>query len=337
MDAVEARFWSELLWAVLGLGLVIYAVTGGADFGAGVWHIFARGPRKEAQRLALREAIAPIWEANHVWMIFAIVVLFSAFPRAFAALCISLHVPIALALIGIVMRGSAYAFRAYGIQPDRARREWDRVFAGASFTTPLFLGAVVGGVSSGEIRIVDGQVVTGFFAGWTGPFAACVGLFSLALFAMLAAVYLSADTQGALSDDFRRRALLMEVIAGAFAALTFAMAAWRAPALFHNLSASRWAGPVQLVTACLAVATIALLLERKPSLARYTAAGQVAMVVVGWGLAMRGHFILPDMTLERASAHPEIMPALALALGLGALLLGPALAYLYWVFKRPSP
>ena len=116
-------FWAEVLWAVVGVGLVVYALTGGADLGVGLWHFFAGGPRKEAQRRALREAIAPIWEANHVWLIFVIVVLFSAFPRAFAALSIALHVPLALGLVGIVFRGSAYAFRAYGIQRDRARKD----------------------------------------------------------------------------------------------------------------------------------------------------------------------------------------------------------------------
>jgi cytochrome d ubiquinol oxidase subunit II len=326
--------WAQLLWVVIGAGLVIYAVSGGADLGAGVWYFFARGPRKAEQRKAVREAIAPIWEANHVWLIFVIVVLFSAFPGAFSALSIGLHVPIGLGLIGIVFRGSAYAFRAYGIQGDEARAGWDRVFAWASALTPIFFGMVVGGVSSGEIRVAGGEVTTGFFAGWTTPFAFAVGLFSLALFAMLAAVYLNADTHGQVAEDFRRRALVMEGVSALFAAAAFGLAAPHAPELYANLAGSRFAGPIQGVTAAFALATIALLYERRPRLARYTAAAQVAMVVLGWGFAMRGHFILPDVDLANASAHPEVLPALAIALGLGALLLIPALAYLFWVFKR---
>ena len=336
MIGSEAGVWAEVLFVVIGVGLTAYAVTGGADLGVGIWHLLARGPRKAAQRDALHHAIAPIWEANHVWLIFVIVVLFSAFPRAFSALCISLHVPIAIALVGIVFRGSAYTFTAYGIQRQARRSEWERVFAWASALTPVCLGLVVGGVSSGEIRVVEGRVTSGFFAGWTTPFALSVGVFSLALFAMLSAVYLASDTQGELSNDFRRRALIMELVAGVFAALTIVLAAWQAPALYENLSSSSFAVPVQLLTAALAFTTMGLLYRSKPRWARFTAAGQVGMVVVGWGFALRGHFILPDLSLARAGAHPELMPALVTALGLGALILAPALGYLYWVFKRPE-
>jgi len=326
--------WAEVLFIVIGVGLTAYAVSGGADLGVGLWHLLARGPRQQAQRDALRHAIAPIWEANHVWLIFVIVVLFSAFPRAFSALCIALHVPIALGLLGIVFRGSAYAFRAYGIQREERREDWDRVFAWASVLTPVFFGLVVGGVSSGDIRVVGRQVTTGFFAGWTTPFALSVGLFSLALFAMLSAVYLACDTRGQVSEDFRRRALVMELVSGLLAALTFVLAAPYAPELFRNLSGSRFAGPVQLVTAALAFTTMGLLHAKKLGWARFSAAAQVALVVIGWGLALRGHLILPDVSIATAGAHPEVMPALAIALGFGALVLLPGLGYLYWVFKR---
>jgi cytochrome d ubiquinol oxidase subunit II len=321
---------------VIGVALVAYAVTGGADLGVGLWHFFASGPRKTAQRKALREAIAPIWEANHVWLIFVIVLLFSAFPHAFSALCIALHVPIALGLIGIVFRGSAYTFRAYGIRQPGQRDDWDRVFAWASAITPVCFGLVVGGVSSGEIRIQDGEVTTGYFAGWTTPFALSVGVFSLSLFGMLSAVYLAYETRGELAEDFRRRAFVMEVVSGVLAAITFVLASFDAPLLYRNLSASSWAGPLQGVTAGFACLTLVLLHDRRLGWARFSAAAQVAMVVVGWGFAMRGHFLLPDMNLARASAHPELLPALALVVALGSVILLPSLAYLYWVFKRPN-
>jgi cytochrome bd ubiquinol oxidase subunit II len=330
---VEVSVWAEVLFIVTGLGLVVYAVTGGADLGVGLWHFFASGPRRDAQKRALRAAIAPIWEANHVWLIFVIVVLFSAFPHAFSALSIALHVPIGVALIGIVFRGSAYTFRAYGIQGDASRADWDRVFAWASVLTPICFGLVLGGIASGDIRVENRNVTSGYFVGWTTPFALSVGVFSLALFGMLSAVYLAADTKGELSDDFRKRALVMEVVSGVAAFVTFALAAFHAPLLYRNLSASSFAGPIQVVTAGLALTTMALLYGRKLVWARFTAAAQVATVVIGFGLAMDGHFILPDVSLARASAHPELLPALALALGLGSLLLVPALAYLYWVFK----
>jgi cytochrome d ubiquinol oxidase subunit II len=331
-----ASVWAQALYGVIGVGLVVYAVTGGADLGVGFWHWFARGARKDEQRKALSRAIAPIWEANHVWLIFVIVVLFSAFPKAFSALSIALHVPIALALIGIVFRGSAYAFHSYGIQLESTRERWEHVFAASSVITPVFLGLVVGGAASGEIRVVNGAVASGFFAGWTTPFALSVGLFSLALFAMLSAVYLAADTRGELAEDFRRRALVMECVSGVAALLTFVTAAKHAPVLYENLAGSSFSGPVQLATATFALATMALLSSRRYAVARLSAAAQVATVVLGFGLAMHGHFILPDVDLANAAAHAELLPALTLALGLGFLLLAPALAYLYWIFKRTS-
>ena len=326
--------WAEILWAVIGLGLVVYAITGGADLGAGLWSLLASGPRKSEQREAVHHAIAPIWEANHVWLIFVIVLMFSAFSRAFAAIGIALHVPIALALLGIVFRGAAYSFHAYGIQEERARRRWSRVFAWASVITPVFLGLVVGGVSSGDIRVADGRVTTGFFSGWTTPFALSVGLFSLSLFAMLAAVYLCAESSGELADDFRKRALSAQAICFVLAVATFVLAGVQAEELFDNLARSVWTWPIQLATAAAASAMVVLTLQRRAALARLCAASQVALVVIGWGLAMNRSFILPDMTLARASRSTEVMPALTIALGIGALILVPSLFYLYRVFKR---
>ncbi|HMJ15449.1 MAG TPA: cytochrome d ubiquinol oxidase subunit II [Polyangiaceae bacterium] len=334
MTPTEPNAWAVFLWAVLGLGLVVYAVTGGADLGAGLWSLLARGPRAEQQQNAVRGAIAPIWEANHVWLIFVIVLMFSAFSRAFSALATALHIPLALSLLGIVFRGSAYAFRAYGIQSARAGQNWERVFAWASLITPLCLGLVVGGVASGEIRVVEGAVSSGFLAGWTSPFALAVGCFALALFAMLAAVYLAAESSGELARDFTRRALIMQGISAALAALTFALS-WRyAPELHANLAHSRFSWPIQILTAGFAIGCIVLLLQKRTRAARYSAAAQVACVVLGWGLAMDGHFILPDMSLARASTNPQVMPALGIALCGGSLLLAPALFYLYRVFEK---
>ncbi|HTQ08172.1 MAG TPA: cytochrome d ubiquinol oxidase subunit II [Polyangiaceae bacterium] len=326
--------WAEVLYAIIGLGLVVYAVTGGADLGAGLLSLFAHGPRKADQERAVRRAIAPIWEANHVWLIFVIVLLFSGFPQAFAALGVALHVPIALALVGIVFRGAAYVFHAYGIQTAEARAGWARVFGWASVLTPLALGAVVAGISSGDVRVSAAGVTTGFLAGWTTPFALAVGLFALALFALLAAVYLTAETSGALSDDFRRLAVVFELVAGACALATFLLAGRYAPALFENLRSSAWTWPIQGATAAAAAGTLGCLAARAVRLARLTAALQVTLVMFGWGLALRGHFILPDVSLATAASHPEVLPALVIAVVAGSLVLVPALAYLFWIFKR---
>jgi cytochrome bd ubiquinol oxidase subunit II len=321
------------LWVAIGVGLCIYAVTGGADFGAGLWSLLSTGPRRKQQREAVEHAIAPIWEANHVWLIFVIVVMFAAFPRAFAVLGIAMHVPIALALVGIVLRGAALSFHAYGIQTSETRERWARVFAWSSAITPVFLGMVVGGVSSGQVRAEAGTVITGWFAGWTTVFAVLTGLLALGLFALLAAVYLAAETTGALQRDFRRRAIASELFAGALAFAVFFRARSDAPLLFENLARSSFTWPVQLGTAGLAVTTLVLLVRGRPAQARFTAAAQVALVVVGWGLAMDRHFVLPDVSLTTAGSHPEVLPALVVALGLGSIVLVPALYYLYRVFK----
>lgn len=328
--------WAQVLWATMGLGVVVYAITGGADLGAGLWSALASGPRKAEQRRAVMDAIAPIWEANHVWLIFVIVVMFSAFSRGFAALCIALHIPIALALVGIVLRGAAYVFHAYGIQSQFSKDQWSQLFAWSSGFTPLVLGTVVGGVSTSQIRWNDGQVLTGYLAGWTTPFALLVGVFSLSLFALLSAAYLAADTRGELSDDFRRRALVAEWVAGGLALVVFLRAAHDAPDLYENLSRSPWTWPIQIGTAAAALGAVWCLQTRRVRLARFAVAAQVSLVVVGWGAAMDQHFILPDLTLARATNNLAVLPAITLVLALGMALLAPALWFLYHVFKRPS-
>ena len=337
MTGPQLSPWVEILWGIMGIGLVLYVLTGGADLGAGLWSLLATGPRKGEQRRAIHEAIAPIWEANHVWLIFLVVVMFSAFPKAFAAICISLHIPIGLALVGLVLRGSGFVFHAYGIHSDRAKAGWERVFAWASLATPILLGSVIGAVSTGEIRVQGGIVTTGFVAGWLSPFSVLLGGFALALSSMLAAVYLAADTQGKLAEDFRRRALLSEVVAGSFAALVFWRASSDAPLFFAGLADSPLTWPVQIATATAAFSTLGLVYRGRFAWARYTAATQVGLVVLGWGLAMRWHFVLPDISVANAGSLPTVLPWLVVGIGGGSVLLVPALIYLYRVFKQPGP
>ena len=325
--------WAEILWAVCGIGFVVYALTGGADLGAGVWDLLATGPRAARQREAIKHAIAPIWEANHVWLIFVIVVLFSAFPRAYAVIGIALHIPIGLALVGLVLRGAAFSFHAYGIQSEISKRRWSHLFAIASVVTPVFLGMVIGAVSSGDIRVVDGKVTSGFVAGWSNPFAILTGLFALSLFALLSAVYLAAESKGELARDFCRRAIGAEVVSGCLALLVLVSAAFYAPDFFDQLVGSSWLWPVQLGTAALAFLSLYELRRERPARARYYAAFQVGLVVLNWGFAMDGHFVRPDISLMTAGARPEVLPALTIALSCGAVLLVPALYYLYRVFK----
>jgi cytochrome bd ubiquinol oxidase subunit II len=322
------------IWALMGLGLTAYVLTGGADFGGGLWSLLATGPRKDEQRHAIEKAIAPIWEANHVWLIFVIVLMFTVFPRAFAVFGTALHIPVALALAGVVLRGAAFSFRAYGLSPEPVRARWGLVFAWSSVVAPLFLGASLGALSTGAIRVEAGRVTSGFLAGWTTPFALLAGVFAVALFGLLAAVYLTVDTEGEpVCEDFRRRALWAEG-AGAVAALaTFLRASADAPALFAAMTRAWWALPLQALTAAAAAAVLAALWRRRYRFARLAVIAQVELVVLGWGLGMEGHIIRPDVPLHAAGAEPAVLRALVPALGVGALLLAPSLWYLFRVFK----
>jgi cytochrome bd ubiquinol oxidase subunit II len=329
--------WAEILYGIIGMALVLYVLTGGADLGSGLWSLLASGPRKGEQRRAIQEAIAPIWEANHVWLIFVIVVMFSAFPRAFAVISVALHIPLALALLGIVLRGAGFVFHAYGIRSGRGRATWERVFAWASLATPLMLGTVVGGISTGEIRMTDGVVTTGFLTGWITPFGWLSGLFALALCSLLAAVYLTADTENLVREDFRKRAIIAEIATGPIAALVVWRAYIDAPALFRALAASSWTWPVQVGAAASAFATLGLLAYHRFTAARFTAALQVALVVLGWGLAMQRHFVVPDVSLYNAGSQPAVLPWLVAGTLGGSILLVPSLIYLYRIFKLGSP
>src|SRR5687767_8800816 len=157
--------------ATVGLlfaALVLYAVLGGADYGGGVWDLLASGPRAREQRRLIATAIGPVWEANHVWLVFLIVLLFTAFPPAFAVLATALHIPLTLMLLGIVLRGTSFTFRHYDRQDDTVQQRWGRLFATSSVFTPVMLGICVGAIATGEIRVQNGVVTSGFLWPWLG-------------------------------------------------------------------------------------------------------------------------------------------------------------------------
>jgi cytochrome d ubiquinol oxidase subunit II len=200
--------YAEIAAAVMWVALVVYALTAGADFGGGVWHLLAVGPRAKEQRLLIDDAIAPIWEANHVWVILIVVLLFVCFPSALSGASIALHIPLTLFLIGIVLRGAGFAFRHYAATRGM-RRRWTRLFAMSSAVAPFFLGICLGAVSAGTIDVRDGMSMNGFVRPWMNPFAISVGAFGLALIAFVAAIYLLNETSDRdLLADFRARAMV---------------------------------------------------------------------------------------------------------------------------------
>ncbi|HZO86232.1 MAG TPA: cytochrome d ubiquinol oxidase subunit II [Verrucomicrobiae bacterium] len=315
--------------SIILVSLILYALLGGADFGGGIWDLLAFGPRAERQRATIARAVAPVWEANHVWLILVVVILFTAFPKAFAAMMIALHIPITLMLIGIVLRGSAFAFRK---TPGDLR--WSRLFGISSAITPFFQGMVLGALTTGEIRVVDGAVASGYFAGWPSPFAVACGFFALTLFSFLAATYLTLDSRddGEVQSDFRRRALWCELILGMIALIVFATSERGAPRMYGGLTAW-WAPWLLAATSLCALAACTGLWVRRFALARLAAIGQVTLILTGWCVSQFPHLITPDLTVYNTAAPLVTLELLLAALALGALVLFPSLAYLFTVFK----
>lgn len=328
---------ADLLGGVILGALVAYALLGGADFGGGVWDLLASGPRKAEQRAFIAHAIAPIWEANHVWLLLAVVVLFSAFPAAFAAISTTLFAPLLLLLLGIVLRGAAFTFRAYDDRGDRAQARWGLVFSASSVLAPLVLGAAVGAIASGRLRIgPDGAPGSPPLAALT-PFTVAAGLLACALFAYLAATYLAVEAEGPLREDFRRRALVAGAAVFVAAALTLGLSARHAPLVFQGLTGRPWSLPLHLATGAAALTAFGALALRRVRLARLAAAAQVTLVVVGWGAAQYPWLVVPDVTLASASAPRQVQVAVLAAVAAGAVTLFPSLYLLLRVFKGERP
>lgn len=323
-----------LVAAVTLVSLILYALMGGADFGGGVWDLLARGPRARLQRQVIADAIAPIWEANHVWLILVIVLLFTAWPKAFAAIMTGLHIPLTAMLLGIVLRGSAFVFRKYDSRRDQVQQRWSRLFGIASAFTPFVQGMILGALTTGAIRIENGTVRTGFLAGWLTPFAVACGVFALVLFAFLAAAYLTVDAAGdpELQNDFRVRAIVSQLALAPIGAVVFLTSKSGAPEMYHGLT--NWWAPFLLVCAVVCATTaLRALWRRRFALARIAAIGQVTTVLLGWCFAQYPHLIYPDLTIANSAAPEITLRLLLIALGSGAVVLLPSVYYLFRVFK----
>jgi cytochrome d ubiquinol oxidase subunit II len=325
---------ATLLAGCILASLVLYALLGGADFGGGAWDLLARGPRAADRRRVTAGAIGPVWETNHIWLIAAIVILFTAFPRAFAVACTALFVPLSIALAGIVLRGAAFSFHAYRLHEERGAGRWGAVFASASLVTPVFLGIVCGAISSGRIRATEPLTFTGDVTSWLSPFPISVGFLTLASFAFLAAVYLILETKDpGLREEFRRDSLRTAGAIVFLSGLTLALAAADAPEFFRALTGRLWSIPLVAANVAATVGAIVLLALRRYPLARACAAAQVSLLLIGWGMAQYPYLVRPDVTVFSAAASPRTLRFLLGALAAGAVLLFPAIFFLFRVFK----
>jgi cytochrome d ubiquinol oxidase subunit II len=323
--------------AILWLSLTAYAVLAGADFGGGVWDILARGPRAVRQRQAIAAAMGPVWEANHVWLIFLIVGMFTAFPTAFAVLATALNLPLTIAMVGIVLRGAAFAFRTHGREAVGPLSHWDAIFGGASILAPAFLGASAAAVAAGAIRAPHGQLTSGFGAGWTTPFAADVALLAVSICAYLAATYLMVETEDdpELQADFRRRAVLAAVASGIFALGGLVLASIEARTLLNGLLGRG----LPLLVLALVNGPVALLavLRGRPRLARAAVAGQVTFVLWALAVGQWPYLVPPDLSISGTAAPSATLTLLLIIIAAGMAFLIPSLYLLFRVFKGIGP
>jgi cytochrome d ubiquinol oxidase subunit II len=317
----------------LWLGVTLYAVLGGADFGGGFWDLVAGGAERGARPRALIDrAITPVWEANHVWLIFILVVLWTGFPTAFAAIGSTLFVPLTLAALGIVMRGSGFALR-HVAGPLGVRRVLGATFALSSLLTPFFMGTVVGAVAAGRVPANgSGDRLTS----WCNGTSLLVGVLFVATCAYVAATFLIADARRAgdsgLEHYFRRRAVGAAVIAGSLAAVGLVVLHAGARYIYDGLTSD--AVGLVIVSGLCGAGAVAVLLRGDAVWARPLAVGAVVAVVWGWGVAQRPYLLPTSLKIDAGAAPHATLVALVVVLGVAVLVIGPALALLFTLQQR---
>jgi cytochrome d ubiquinol oxidase subunit II len=326
--------FAELLMAAMWICLTAYALFGGADFGGGFWDLIAgRAEKGRPQRNLIEHSIGPIWEANHVWLIFVIILTWTVVPPVFAAVSSSLYIPLTLVALGIIARGSAFAFRKVS-QELWQQRLFGGAFALSSVLTPFFLGTVGGSIASG--RVPPGIAAGDPVASWVNPTSLSSGTLAVATTAYLAAVYLTHDARREgnpeLAEAFRRRALASGVAAGGLAVVELLVLAVDAPQLFHQL-VTLPAMPLAVLSLLAGVASLVLMFRRRYIAVRITAALAVTALLWSWAAAQYP-YVLPGLELTEASATESVLIANSVAVLLAGILVIPSLWWLYAIFQR---
>jgi cytochrome d ubiquinol oxidase subunit II len=319
---------------VLLIGIVAYAIFGGADFGAGFWDLTAGGTdRGTAPRGVIDHSIAPVWEANHVWLIFILVVLWTSFSEAYASIFLTLFVPLTIAALGVVLRGSSFAFRK-AVTPLKQRRAFGAVFASSSVLVPFCFGAVAGAVASG--RVPAGGVAGDPVDSWINPTSILGGLLAVCVCAYLAAVYLVFDAHRLSDDDmveyFRHRAVIAAVVAGVVALGGIFVLRADAEYLFDGLTSR--ALPLVILSALCGVGSLVLLVRANHRGARLLAIGSVASVIAAWGVAQWDYILPESLTFEDAAAPSGTITAVIVATVLAVVLVVPSFVLLFRLDQR---
>lgn len=319
---------------VLFLAITAYAVFGGADFGAGFWDLVAGGARRgDRPREIIDQSIAPVWEANHVWLIFIFVVLWSGFSEAYASITLTLFVPLAIAALGIVLRGSSFAFRKT-VFTTRDRRNFGAAFAISSVIVPYCMGACAGAVASG--RVPTGGVAGDPVHSWINPTSILGGVLAVLVCAYVAAVYLVWDSRRlgdtVMADYFRRRAVVAAVVTGIVLVVGIFVLHADAPYVFDGL-ASR-ALPLVILSGICGAASLILLVRNAAHYARALAVGAVASVIIGWGVAQWPYMLPTSLKVADAAAPSGTLSTLVVATVMLVLIVVPGFALLYHLDQR---
>jgi cytochrome d ubiquinol oxidase subunit II len=326
---------ADVCAVILWIGVTLYAIFGGADFGAGVWDLLAGGgERAQRVRDQIDRSIGPVWEANHVWLIFVLVVLWTAFPNAFSAVMTTLYIPLALAALGIVLRGSGFAFRH--ALPGPVQGTATRVFGVASVLTPFFMGTVVGAVASGEVPAGgDGDPT----ASWTGFLPLVTGALFVAVAAYTAAIFLVRDSGAAgdedLRDYFARRALVVAVVAGVGAVL--GVIALRQDARFIYDGLTSWPGIALVVlSGVCGLAALGLLVTDRNRGLRVAAVGAGVAMIWGYFAAAFPYMLPTSLTISQAAGASATLTEVIVVFGAAAVLVVPSLILLYVLSQRSA-
>lgn len=325
-----------IIIVVLMAALTLYALLGGADFGAGIWEFNTAFSATDRERALLYRAIGPVWEANHVWLIFILVGLQTAFPGAFAALSRALWLPLLLALGGIVFRGAAYAFRSSAEGAVRQQALWSTVFALASTAAPFFLGACVGAVASGSLAVTPRGEFTGdYLTGWLSPLAIFSAFFSVGVCSYLAAVYLVREASQERDEElvriWRQRALATGAWMGILAIVGLVFMAIEAPHLWEGFQTRSW--PLVVLSVAAGFLSLVALWWNRPAVAVLGTVATVAAVIWGWGIAQYPAIMPPAVTIQATKGPDAVLRAMVWSIGVGMVLLIPALAFLFFLFK----
>ncbi|WP_182377538.1 cytochrome d ubiquinol oxidase subunit II [Nocardioides sp. WS12] len=314
--------------AALFVGIIAYAVLGGADFGSGFYDLTAGGSRRGAElRTLVDHSIGPVWEANHVWLIYVLVIWWTAFPESFAAAMTTLVLPLLFALLGIVLRGASFAFRKFSETLGQARL-FGIIFAASSIITPFFFGTIAGGIASGRVPL-DG---TGDrWSSWINPTSLFGGVIAVGTCAFLAGTFLVAEAarsgQTRLADELRIRALGVGVVTGAVVFAALVPIDHDAPTLAAGLEGR--AAPLVVLAALASVATLVLLWRRRYAIARLTAVVAVASVVSGWGVGQYPWLLVDEVTIVDAAGAQATLQALLVAVAVAVVVVVPPLVYLF--------